>query len=272
MMMLQEINTFLNRKITPKIYRLNSEIHGLQYQRSKSIKLIKKVMLTIDLSLDAIHYALKSKVNLIISNHSLINRPIKKFNQTLINKLALLSRYPTSIFVLSSPFIAVEGGVSDTIVDALFLKIEKPLEIKTKEGKKVPIGRICSSTGYLNNKQFLLLEELINRIKTNLNSTHIVYIGDLKKVVKKICVVGGDNSKIDHIKKAVNYGCDCYISGKINYNEAVFARDIGINLIETSPYKGEILALKKLCNILSLEFPYVEFLLFESKDPFKTYF
>ena len=61
MMMLQEINTFLTRKITPKIYRLNSEIHGLQYQRSKSIKLIKKVMLTIDLSLDAIQFALKKK-------------------------------------------------------------------------------------------------------------------------------------------------------------------------------------------------------------------
>ncbi|KKM77295.1 hypothetical protein LCGC14_1371510 [marine sediment metagenome] len=70
----------------------------------------------------------------------------------------------------------------------------------------------------------------------------------------------------------MNIGCDCFISGRINYFEAIFARDIGINLIETSHYMNEILALKKLCNILSLEFPHVKFFLFESKDPFKTYF
>ena len=50
-----------------------------------------------------------------------------------------------------------------------------------------------------------------------------------------------------------------------------FARDIGLNLIEAPHYKNEILALKKLCNVLSLEFPHVEFVLFESKDPYKTY-
>jgi putative NIF3 family GTP cyclohydrolase 1 type 2 len=77
---------------------------------------------------------------------------------------------------------------------------------------------------------------------------------------------------MNFIKKAVNKGCDCYISGKINNSEASFARDIGVNLIEISPYKTEIIALKKLCNILSLEFPHVGFLLFESKDPIKTYF
>ena len=74
------------------------------------------------------------------------------------------------------------------------------------------------------------------------------------------------------MKKAISFGCDCCISGKLNYFDAIFARDIGLNLIETSHYKNEILALKKLCNVLSLEFPHVEFLLYESKDPFKTYF
>lgn len=83
--------------------------------------------------------------------------------------------------------------------------------------------------------------------------------------------MGTDISNINYIKKAINFGCDCYISGKINYFDAIFARDIGLNLIETSYYNNGLLAMKKLSNILSLKFPEVEFTLFESLDPFKTY-
>ena len=270
-MILQEIEAILKSKLSPKAFSSNSEIYGLHYDKSRKNKLIKKVMLTIDLSLEAIHLALKHKVNLIISNHSLINKPIKKFDQIIINKLSLLSKYPISIFVLNSPFIAAEGGISDTIVEALYLKLETIFEIKNNNGIKIPIGRICSPKIYLNKKLIFTLENLIQRIKTNLNLNYVSYVGNLKNPIKKICIVGTDISNTDYIKKAMNIGCDCYISGKINYFDAIFARDIGLNLIETSYYKNGLLAMKKLSKILSLEFPEVEFIMFESKDPFKSF-
>ena len=99
----------------------------------------------------------------------------------------------------------------------------------------------------------------------------VLYVGDLERSIKKICVIGGDISSRTIIKKVVNLGCDCYISGKINHFNAIFARDSGLSLIEIAHYKNEILAMKKLCNVLSLEFPQVEFVFFESKDPIKTY-
>lgn len=268
---LQEIKEILTHKFSPKAFRFNSEIYGLHYDKSLNNKMIKKVLLTIDLSLEAIHCALKNKVNLIISNHSLINKPVLTFRQNLINKLVLLSKFPVSIFVLNSSFVAAEGGVSDTLVNALYLKLENTFEIKNKKGIKIPIGRICSPLHYLNNKDTFTLEDLVQRIKTNLNLKCVSFVGNLKKSINKICIVGSHVSDANCIKKAINLGCDCYISGKINYFDAVFARDIGLNLIETSHYKNEILATKKLCNILSLEFPQVEFILFESKSPFNTY-
>ena len=258
-MFLQEIKTILTNKLCPKIFKLNSEIYGLHYHKGRTNKLIKKVMLTIDLSIEAIHFAIKNKINLIISHHSLIN------------KLSLLSKYPISIFVLNSSFIASEGGISDTIVNILYLKVEGTFEIKNNFESKIPIGRICSPINYLNRNNPFTLEDLIERIRTNLDLKYIVYVGELTNIIKRICIIGGDISKAEYIKKAINIGCDCYISGKIDYNDAIFARDMGINLIEVSHYKTEILAMKKLNNLLSLEFPEIEFLLFESKDPFKTY-
>jgi len=193
-------------------------------------------------------------------------------NQNIINKLSLLSKFPISIFVLNSPFIAAEGGITDTILEALYLKLDKTFNIRNDNGVKVPIGRICLPKEYPTQHQPFKLEDLIKRIKTNLNLEYISYVGDLKKEIKKICIVGGDPPYKDLLKRVIDKGCDCFISGRISYFDAVFARDIGLTLIETSHYKNEILALKRICNLLSLEFPYVEFILFDSKDPYKTYF
>jgi dinuclear metal center YbgI/SA1388 family protein len=268
-MLLQEIHSILLEKFSPKVFKLTSEIYGLQYGQNRIEKTIKKVMLTIDLSVKALHFAVKNKVNLIISHHSLIKDPIKAFNQVLVNKLTLLTKYPIAIFVLNSSFIAAEGGVSETLAKALYLNLEKTFEIKNYKGVKVPIGRICTPKHYLMKDKKIVLESLLKRIKTNLDLTHVIYVGNLNTTINKVCIVGGDTPNAKYLKKALNLGCDCYITAKINYMDAIFGRDAGLTLIEASHYKLEILALKKLSNILSLQFPYVEFLLFESSDPFK---
>ncbi|MFX1373747.1 MAG: Nif3-like dinuclear metal center hexameric protein [Promethearchaeota archaeon] len=269
-MMLQEITALLEKKLSPKAFKINSEAYGLYYDKNRKNKIIKKGMLTIDLTLEAIHFALKQKVNLIISSHSLFNDPIKKFDQNIINKLALLSKYPFSIFILNSTFISAEEGITDTIAKALYLKIDNTFEIKFIDGVKIPIGRICSPLNYLHQKKTFTFEDLVNRVKKNLNLPYVSYVGNLKKIIQKICIIGGTTSKTNYIKKAMKGGCDCFISGKIDYFDAVFARDIGINLIETSHYQNVLLTMKKFCNFLSLEFPDVEFFLFESENPIKT--
>jgi dinuclear metal center YbgI/SA1388 family protein len=271
-MFLHQIEELLTHKLSPKIYKLDSEIYGFQYNQNKLDKSVKKVMLTIDLSVNALHFAVKNKINLIISHHSLIKKPTEKFNQDLINKLILLTKFPIAIFVLNSSFIAAEGGVSETIADVLYLNIERTFDIKNDKGIKVPIGRICTPKKYLNNNnQELTLEALIKRIKTHLELAHISYVGDLKKTVKKICVVGGDTLNPRYLRKVKALNCDCYISGRFDYFSATYGRDLGIALIETSHYALEILTLKKMGNILSLEFPYIEFTIFESADPFNIY-
>ena len=157
-MFIQEIQSILINKLSPKIFKLNSEIYGFQYNQNRVNKSIKKVMLTIDLSIEALHFAVKNKVNLIISHHGLTDNSIKKFNQNLINKLTLLTRYPIAIFVLNSSFIAAEGGVSETIANALYLNLERTFDIKNSKGIKIPIGRICTPKHYLNDNQIMTLE------------------------------------------------------------------------------------------------------------------
>ncbi|MFX0072566.1 MAG: Nif3-like dinuclear metal center hexameric protein, partial [Candidatus Hermodarchaeota archaeon] len=82
-MHLGEIISLLETKLSPKIYSLDNDFHGIQYGESELNRKIKKIMLTLDLSLDSIHNAIIKKVNLIISYRSLIRKPIYSFNKNL---------------------------------------------------------------------------------------------------------------------------------------------------------------------------------------------
>ena len=270
-MNLAEINLLLSEKLSPKQFSKKSEVYGLHYYEGNEKKPIKKVILTVDLSLEAIHYAVVNKVNLIISHHGFFEGSIKNFSPNLIKKLNLLSNYPISIFVLNTPFIAAEGGISDTLMQLLYLKLEDIFMIKLKSGRKVPLGRICYPESLNLKSNSITLINILKRVKANLNMDYIQYSGVLNRILKKICIVGAEYTNEKMLVSAKKKDCDCFISFKINHHLADLACDIDLALIGVSHYQTEYLSLKKLCNILSLEYPKCEFILYESNDPQKFF-
>ena len=156
-------------------------------------------------------------------------------------------------------------------MDTLYLKLEKPFNVKNSSGNKIPIGRICSVQEYPDQKTPLKFKDLLKRIKTIFNIDSVSFIGNLNREIKKLCLIGTDVSHLDYLQKANRKKCDCYISGKITYNQAIFAKEIGISLVELSQFNNKIKALRKFHNILSLEFPYDEFFFFNSEDPINIY-
>ncbi len=267
----KEINSLLRDKLSPEEYKLENENYGLEYGSRSSNSVIKKIMLTLDLTLEAIHYATLNKVNLIITYRGLISKPIENFNQILVNKLSLLSKYPISIFVLNSSFIAAEGGISDTIVDTIYLILDKTVDIMNKNNVAIPIGRLCLPKYYPNQIESLKLEDLLKRIKVNLEVDKLLYVGGLNTEIKKICIIGGKLPNNMFLEQIITQGCNCLISCDFNYEDAIFARDTGLSLIRVPHYNCEIKAMKRLSNMLSLEFPNDEVFLYESPNHVNLY-
>lgn len=271
-MFFDEIELIIETKLSPKIYRIDSEYYGLYYGQVNNKKHIKKILFTIDLSLESIHYAVKNKINLIISLNGFNINPITHFNQLLINKLNLLSRYPLLIFILNSTFIAAEGGVSDTIMESLYLKLDQTLNVENNWGDSIPIGRICVPNSYTENNKIMTLNDLFKRIKSNLGVEEILFVGELNSEVKKICIIGEDKTNINYLRKALKNECDCYISGYFDHQIASYAKESRLNLIGISLYNSNTIALKKMHNILSLEFPHDDFYFFESRNPINIFY
>lgn len=270
-MLFDEIKSFIENKISPRAYNFKSKIHGIHYGQESKNKLIKKVLITNDLTLESIYFALKKKANLIISLHGLVNEPIVNFSPELINKLTLLSRYPMEIFVLNDSFIAAEGGISDTIMNVLHLKLDKPFFIKDYNSELVPIGRVCYPNPSLNQEKSITMEDLIIRIRSNLEINDVYYVGDLKRLVKKICIIGMDNLLTEILKVLKSINCDCLITGQISNTFTKIAKETGISLIKMSLFNVKMFALRKLYNLLSLKYPNDEFFFFKVEDPLKLY-
>ncbi|NHJ24368.1 MAG: hypothetical protein EAX89_07325 [Candidatus Lokiarchaeota archaeon] len=270
-MLYKEIKLLLDRRIAPKRFLINGDMYGLQYGQADNEKEIKKVLLTIDLNLESIHYAIKNKINLIISYKGLISKPINKFNNILIKKLNLLSNYPILIFILNSSIISAQGGISDTIMELLYFQLEKVLEIKNNRGNTIPIGRICLPKSYTENSVPMTVLKLLKRIKSNMSLESLSFVGELQTVIKKICIVGSEIKNVNYLKEASRNGCDCLISSTINSELANLAKELRIILIKIPLYSSLNITMKKFTNLLSLEFPYDEFLFFEIKEPTKTY-
>jgi putative NIF3 family GTP cyclohydrolase 1 type 2 len=245
-MLLKEIVSIMENKLSPRSFCLKQDIYGIQYGDCYENKTIKKIILTIDLSLAAIHHAIKKKANLIISYHGLIDKPLMKFKKNLIG---------------------AEEGISDTIAEKMFLKIDRTFDVINNNGVSIPLGRICNPMYFPDQKNPLKLDQLIKRIKTNFDMKNIHYVGDLNNEIEKIAIIGGENSKIKYLEKAARFGCNCYITGNIKHYEAVYARNIGLNLIEISYYDSILISLRKLSNFLSLEFPNDEFHCYDSNNP-----
>jgi putative NIF3 family GTP cyclohydrolase 1 type 2 len=270
-MFYDEIKALIEKKFSPRIYGINSDFYGLYYGQANNEKHIKRIMFTVDLNLESIHYAVKNKISLIISLNSLTRGPISNFNQPLINKLTLLSKYPILVFVLNSSFIAAEGGISDTLMESLHLKLESPLNVKNNKNEKVPIGRICVPNSYGQPEKPITISNLLKRIKSSLNTDNVIFVGDSNAKVNKICVVGKETIELNYLRKALKYGCDCFISGDIDRSKANFSKDTGLILIGISLYNCNTIALKKLHNLLSLEFPHDDFYFFEAQNPVQVF-
>ena len=105
--------------------------------------------------------------------------------------------------VLNSSFIAAEEGISETIMNGLYLNLERTLNIENKDGEEIPIGRICTPKEYPTQKTPLNLESIIKRVKTVFEAEKMSYVGDLSKIIKKCCVIGGNNSDIKLMERAL---------------------------------------------------------------------
>ncbi len=187
---------------------------------------VKKILLSLDATADAVKYAADNGFDLIITHHPMIFRPIKSVTD---ERLVSLIRAGVGVFSFHTRLDKVDGGVNTALAELLTLT-------DTERFGEDGLGVIGSVTP-MTDREFILFA------KEKLDTPKVDAVLD-GKTVTRVAVVGGDGEH--YIKDAVNAGADLYISGRLSYNDMTDAHAYGMSMCAAGHYHTENPVLDKL--------------------------
>ncbi len=211
----------------PKSLASDWDSIGLIVGKQKNV--IKKILLTVDITKVVVNEALENGIDLIISHHPLMLEPeevedVRKYKE---NIKELMIEKNLSLYVAHTNADAAKGGVNDSLAKILNLKNVKSFGPNN-------IGRY----GQLEKSENI--EKIIQSLKRIFPSSYnaILVSGDFKKEVKAIAVCGGSGSFL--LEQVRNLNVDLFISADLKHHSVLDNKELsGPALISLSHWASE---------------------------------
>ena len=188
---------------------------------------VKTVLVTLDVTKEVINEAIENKVDLLISHHPLIFKPLTSIaiespRGWMINKLI---KHDIALYSMHTNYDLADGGMNDVL--SKLLEINNPQLLDTIDG----IGRFGSIKP-------LKMPDFIQKLKATLKIDMVRFIGSLDKVVNIVGISGGSGS--NHVGQAKKQNCDVYITGDVTYHTALDCVQMGLNVIDIGHYAEQV--------------------------------
>ncbi len=246
-MKLSKIINYLEEKFPIKLSEEWDNVGLLIGRRDKKIS---KVLLSLDITENVIDKAIEDKVDLIITHHPMIFKPMKAITADTVlgRKVLKLIENQIAVYTLHTNLDSGIGGLNDFLGEELLgLKKGKILDSLEYNGEEYGIGRVYKLLIPQN------IFEFSSEIKEKLHLKDVVltpYSDDM--VLKKIAIVTGSGSS--YWRKAKKMGADILITGDIKYHEAVDAKEENFVLMDIGHFESEWIFVKLLTKLLENEF------------------
>ena len=248
-----EIIDFLNSVAPPQLAESYDNVGLLLGESQKDVH---KVLVTLDVDEMVVREAQALGVEMILSHHPLIFSPLKRITgeDGLSKTIMAMLKHDISLVSVHTNFDSVKDGLGDAFLDKL---AETEHRTSLDGDEENGIGRIADM------KEPALFEALLTNIKQAFGMRSLRYIGDEKKMIRKIAVVNGGGA--EYVYAAKERGADCFISGDIKYHQARFAYENDIAFVEVPHYNAEIMFCGMMKNLLAKQFK-DQLTVFETKE------
>lgn len=192
---------------------------------------ISTIGVSLDASQDVFIQATKAGVDMLITHHTPIFRPLTKISKNFATTLSIALENNMSLYTMHTNYDAVDEGVNDVLAETLGLSSIRKI-------KDEPIGRI-GTIEHTSTQQFaqLVSEKL---------DTPVRYVGDHD--IDTVMVIGGSGLGDEYIDLAIREGADVLVSGEMRHS--VSLRGNELSLIDATHYATENPAMKRLCERL----------------------
>ncbi len=222
-MQISDVINFLNQKF-PKEIASDFDQNRIGFNVGDMDIEVANILCTLDLTLDVAKEAFNKGANLIIGHHPFLFDPLHKvIKQDDKGKIIYyMIEHHLSYFSMHTNLDAGINGVNDLLGNMLGIDANNYYK-----GEKDNLLR----AGKIKPMKLIELAKLVQK-KFLLNGVRIA--GDPNKIINKVGIIGGSGAQPDAIVNAINEKCDCYITGEIKLQNAIFAISNGLSLIEVN--------------------------------------
>ena len=228
---------------------------GLQIGDSRQP--VRRIWVALDPSPEVVKAACQKKVDLLITHHPLIFKPLKSidFDTPGGSIIQMAAHHQLAIFSAHTNLDIVRDGVNDVLAQQLGLRnltVLHPVQVaaRDKEGvasvadseAKYGIGRIGSIA------KAGSLRSLVSMVKKKLKLDFIKVSGDLDMKVKWVAICSGSGSSL--MQAFLASKAQVYISGDIHYHDAREAETLNRAIIDIGHFPSEHLMVDALAQQL----------------------
>lgn len=208
---------------------------------------VTRTVMSLDVTKAAVQKAVECKAQLILSHHPLIFRAVKRLYPD--TALYMCAQNGISVVSAHTNFDRAPNGINTNLCKILELENVTPVE-----GTFIVVGDL---------KNEMTASAFARFVCEKLNTSGIRYT-DSSKIIKKVAVGGGACE--EYLPQAMEYA-DCFVTGDTKYHQMLEASENDFCVIGAGHYETESMAFMMLKDMISKEFPDVEFISAEQKNP-----
>ena len=220
---------------------------------------IGRILVVLDVTLEAIDYAVTHGYNCIISHHTMIYFPLKKLDLSTAasKKAVMLARHNICAASFHTRLDSVAGGVNDCLLKAA--NINGSVELLYEDN--VPIGRVVALDEELDLKDFVcnVIKSMTEFYKKEFSRDMDINIKYIKSggKVKKIGSVSGGAATC--IEIAAGAGADTFFAGEVKYPAFLEAHEtFGMNTVTAGHFETEAVVLPFVKQKILEKFPHAK--------------
>ncbi len=241
------------RELSPKehtVRGLESRVEiGPQTEAELANTTINRVLIATYPSARVVTKATQDKVNLLVTFRPLFPFAIDRISGLDLIRVRLLTKNYISSYVVGSGWLCKRDGLNDALVENLGFKKSGDFMAESDFGELSPIGRICKPPGVKNQSGF------VNYLAGKMGLETVLFSGDLDDEVKDVLVIAGSTVDMPEVIAAKNQGLDTLVTGDLSPEIRLLANEEGINTLELGAFVTEEPGMRRLRDVISLDFP-----------------
>ncbi len=224
---------------------------------------VQRVLTCLTLTADVAAEAVRERVDLIVTHHPILFRPIQRLtaDDSQGRMLLELARAEVLVYSPHTAFDSALTGVNQQLAELFGLTEILPLRptMAAAEELQQPYSQSAGGTGtgrFGRLETAVSLEEFARQVRAALNAPQLAYVGEgARRVATVGCACG---AAAEMLRDAWRLGCDVLVTGEARFHACLEARALGIGLIVAGHYQTERPAIENLVFQIKEVFPKID--------------